>query len=140
MAVPSRRGFLGLLPVAATAIVVPVAAVADETSVNAAPRIYEVTSDNMEPTLRAGTNSVIAKPVSQFAGDGIYVFVDEGDTIIYRAYRSSRDGRIRLLSDNKLYASRDATAVPVSDNWFNQNVRGLATATVRHLDRPGGAI
>lgn len=134
----SRRGFLGLLPVAATAIVVPVTAIAEEASASSAPRIYEVASDNMEPTLRAGVNSVIAKPVSQFVGNGIYVFIEDGETLFYRAYRS--DDRIRLVSDNQLYSSRNGASVPVSDRWFNKHVQGFATATVRHFDRMGGMI
>lgn len=134
-AISSRREFLGLLPLAATAVVVPAAAIAEQPISNT-PMVFEVRGDNMSPTLREGVHSVIAKPVARFEGRGIYVIEDaDGLTTIYRVSRSDRDGSLYAVSDNRLYTDHR-----LDERWFNRRVVAKATAAVRHFNRAGGMI
>ena len=68
---------------------------------------WEMDSDNMEPTIRAGDALVIDTGRNKIQGNGIYAFVaqnEEGDgDLQIRRLVVTLDGTLRILNDNSTY-------------------------------------
>lgn len=60
---------------------------------------YEVTSDEMSPTLEVGDTAVIDRKVNSFDQTGIYL-VTVSDATILRRFRRTMDGSIQASCDN----------------------------------------
>jgi phage repressor protein C with HTH and peptisase S24 domain len=64
--------------------------------------IIRVAGDSMENTLRPGDQILVDRTSSQFAGDGIYVFL-RNDILHVKRLQHDDDGGLVILSDNPKY-------------------------------------
>ncbi|PYE89628.1 S24 family peptidase [Phyllobacterium leguminum] len=90
-------------------------------------RVVPVLGDAMYPTLRGDHDYVLMKPVTKYAGEGIYV-LDNGIGIdFYRAESTMDETRqIRLFRDNPAYRDRFMTIAQ-----FEARVLGIVVADIK---------
>lgn len=122
--VSTRRRFLGLIPVATAAAIVPTITVAQ---VEQSERWIEATSDNMAPLIKIGDRMLVA-PVDGWDGPGIYLIDNDGCEVAYRCNRIPGQPRIHVWSENKLYGENKMT-IPA----FEARLRGQVVLATRRF-------
>ncbi|MGT2444499.1 hypothetical protein ACU4I5_18745 [Ensifer adhaerens] len=97
-------------------------------------RVHMVDGDGFEPQLKSQRDYVLIAPVTEYAGEGIYLIHDGYGLVLYRVqYSLATDKPIRLSLDNPLYrhAERD-------HRWtreaFNEAVLGIVVADIKVRD------
>ncbi len=98
-------------------------------------RVHMVDSDGFEPQLKGQRDYVLIAPVTEYAGEGIYLIHDGYGPVLYRVqYSLATDKPIRLSLDNPLYRHTERGDHRWSRETFNDAVLGIVVADIKVRD------
>ncbi|WP_455918735.1 hypothetical protein [Ensifer canadensis] len=98
-------------------------------------RVHMVDGDGFEPQLKNRRDYVLIAPVTEYAGEGLYLLHDGYGPVLYRVqYILAADKPIRLSLDNPLHRHSEGCGHRWSRETFNDAVLGIVVADIKVRD------
>lgn len=98
-------------------------------------RVHMVDGDGFEPHLKGRRDYVLIAPVTEYAGEGVYLLHDGLGPVLYRVqYILAADKPIRLSLDNPAYRGAKGFGHCWTRETFNEAVLGIVVADIKVRD------